>query len=322
MRRGRKLCTAFLVAAAAVSLMAVPALAASKKKITSIRLSFEDNIVRGTGIDADDVVFDTKADNYTITEWEFENEGITWENGDVPKVTVRLETEDSYYFSVSRDDIKVTGEDTAVVDTTKKEDSQTLLITFKLPAISNRVAAVEYAYLKDKLANWGPAEGATGYELYLFRDSKVVGSKKLTTETSYDFGTAMIKEGEYFYRVRGIGGEGMAAGPWLDSESFYRSSKEDTGTAEQKSNNSAIGAGVWQLDATGWWWQRRDHTWPASQWELINNKWYFFNEGGYMVTGWVNWNNLWYYLGPDGDMWVNCQTPDGYTVNADGVRIG
>ena len=58
-----------------------------------------------------------------------------------------------------------------------------------------------------------------------------------------------------------------------------------------------------------------------NQWQYINDYWYFFNEKGYMVTGWVLWNNIWYYCSDSGAMLTNTTTPDGYRVGADGAWI-
>ena len=38
-----------------------------------------------------------------------------------------------------------------------------------------------------------------------------------------------------------------------------------------------------------------------------------------MATGWIKVGGLDYCLAPDGALYVNCTTPDGYNVNADGV---
>lgn len=58
-----------------------------------------------------------------------------------------------------------------------------------------------------------------------------------------------------------------------------------------------------------------------SSWQYIDNVWYYFNETGYMVTGWVQWNSKWYYLSDSGAMLANTTTPDGYYVGSDGAWI-
>ena len=59
----------------------------------------------------------------------------------------------------------------------------------------------------------------------------------------------------------------------------------------------------WKQNEIGLWVQSSDGTY-------LTNQWYRSPDSG-----------LWYYLGADGYMLTNTVTPDGYTVNADGVWI-
>ena len=52
----------------------------------------------------------------------------------------------------------------------------------------------------------------------------------------------------------------------------------------------------WQRDTKGWWILNPDGSYPKSQWLWINNRWYYFNQEGYMFTGWLFYNNAWYYF--------------------------
>lgn len=67
------------------------------------------------------------------------------------------------------------------------------------------------------------------------------------------------------------------------------------------------GMGAWQQNETGWWWQRNDGSYPASEWKWIDGdgdgtaESYYFDGNGYLAT--------------------NTTTPDGYTVNADGAWV-
>lgn len=239
------------------------------------------------------------------------------------KVTVTAD--DDYYFSVSKDKVKIKG-DAAKVVSTKKEDSQTLIITLDLKPMAERVGPIEYAYLNGTVATWAPAQGAVAYELYLYRDSKAVGSKRTTTETTYDFGTAIRKDGEYYYKVRAVGAEGSKEGKYTESASRYVSPSEaqalaSAGNSKAADGNNGNTPGQWVQDETGWRWLNPDGSYTVNNWAFINNKWYYFGENSYMATGWIQWKELWYYLGPDGDMQTNFQTPDGHMVNGDGVRI-
>lgn len=66
-------------------------------------------------------------------------------------------------------------------------------------------------------------------------------------------------------------------------------------------------AAGWQKDATGWWWQNDDGSYPAAKWEWLDGNHdgtaesYYFDASGYLLTG--------------------TTTPDGYTVNADGAWV-
>ena len=52
---------------------------------------------------------------------------------------------------------------------------------------------------------------------------------------------------------------------------------------------------------------------------MIDKQWYFFNEEGYMVTGWIEWNGEKYYLDDQtGAMLKNTTTPDGYLLDGEG----
>lgn len=81
----------------------------------------------------------------------------------------------------------------------------------------------------------------------------------------------------------------------------------DTSTSTDHSNNSSGGSGgvyyYWMHNEVGWWVQCSNGTY-------LTNQWYRSPESG-----------LWYYMGADGYMLTNTVTPDGYTVNADGVWI-
>ena len=66
-------------------------------------------------------------------------------------------------------------------------------------------------------------------------------------------------------------------------------------------------AGTWKLNATGWWWQNDNGTYPTSCWQWIDGnkdgvaECYYFNRAGYMF-----WNTM---------------TPDGYQVNENGAWV-
>ena len=66
-------------------------------------------------------------------------------------------------------------------------------------------------------------------------------------------------------------------------------------------------------------WDKQDDKWAWIEneqkvigWKLIDNKWYNFDENGYMNVGWIQDNNQWYLLNNDGAMCTSWKELDGY----------
>ena len=83
------------------------------------------------------------------------------------------------------------------------------------------------------------------------------------------------------------GGSGRGSG---------RGSKKDKNA---KNNNKPL-AGTWINDAKGWWYKEPNGAYPKSTWKQIDyngiKNWYYFDEQGYMATGWKLINDKWYYM--------------------------
>ncbi|MGI6094974.1 MAG: Cna B-type domain-containing protein [Lachnospiraceae bacterium] len=89
-------------------------------------------------------------------------------------------------------------------------------------------------------------------------------------------------------------GNGVMLTGWVNS-SYY-----DPVTGKWIPDHQA--SATWTKDKTGWWLQRADGTYPASQWEEVNGTWYYFDGRGYMKTGWLLLGRTWYYLDTSGAM--------------------
>jgi len=73
----------------------------------------------------------------------------------------------------------------------------------------------------------------------------------------------------------------------------------------------------WKQDNIGWWYTQGS-SWAVG-WKLIEGKWYYLGQDGYMKTGWLqDINGKWYYLKSDGSM-DHDTTIDGLTVGSDGA---
>ena len=92
---------------------------------------------------------------------------------------------------------------------------------------------------------------------------------------------------------------------------------EETPQAGQELVNHADGQ--WIKDATGWWFKYPDGTYPKNQWKQINSRYYYFNNQGYITTGWKQLTGFnkhkevsWYYFDPtNGDMKTGWQAING-----------
>ena len=77
-------------------------------------------------------------------------------------------------------------------------------------------------------------------------------------------------------------------------------------TATESSTTSLISDDLWIKDDTGWWCRMPDGSYLQNTWYQLSYKgiegWYFFDEQGYMVTGWLFRNGLWYYMDEQGRM--------------------
>ncbi|HFU4056103.1 TPA: RICIN domain-containing protein [Streptococcus suis] len=85
----------------------------------------------------------------------------------------------------------------------------------------------------------------------------------------------------------------------------------------------AVVAG-WKKDSKGWWYQNEDGSYPKNDWKFVDKKWYYFDNSGYMLTGWQTIKGESYYLQPDGRMsasqWIK-HLNNWYYVDKSGKRV-
>lgn len=121
------------------------------------------------------------------------------------------------------------------------------------------------------------------------------------------------------------------------------------------SNDPNYYDGTWQEDENGWKLIGKDGSKPINRWAKVgwngSVSWYFFDEKGYIITGWFKDGDHLYYLNPvegtnkgrmltgwqsidgawfyfketkdnaEGSLLTNTVTPDGYRVGENGARI-
>lgn len=69
-------------------------------------------------------------------------------------------------------------------------------------------------------------------------------------------------------------------------------------------------AGEWKQNATGWWYQNDNGTYPMNGLKEIDHSWYYFDKTGYMKTGWYQFQNGWFGFTDSG----SCMNPCDYNT--------
>ena len=325
MIRVKKVLAILLTGGLLAGMTAVPAIAANRQKIKSVSLTIKSEIQVGDEIRSDGLEIETSSAKYTIGDYEFNNSGFEWFEDDIPEAKVYLHAAEGYYFALTRaSDVKLTG--ASYVKAVKEDSSETLVLTVKLPSLAESVGEVQSAgWSGTTLASWAEATGAGSYEVRIYRDGNPVGGSKKADSNTFDFIASMGRPGKYEYKVRPVNKiKTDKKGEWITSSSVTI----DSAAAEQIRNANAAGttlgvnSGEWIQDSTGWWYRNSDGSYTKNNWQKIGEEWFFFGDNGYMKTGWIEWNGAWYYCDATrGNMLVNTQTPDGFTVNADGVMV-
>lgn len=139
----------------------------------------------------------------------------------------------------------------------------------------------------------------------------------------------------------GVSGDGNNTGDGSYGDSIYNDSNDDDSYSSSvstfvSSTDTAAGVttgpgtvtshGSWQQDAYGWRYRFSNGSYPAYTWGRIDNQWYYFGGGGYMLTGWYYDKELqhWFYMNESGEMLTGWQLIDGvwYYLNpiSDGTK--
>lgn len=313
------------IAALLAGLMAMPVMAASRKKIGAVNIKVEATITPETRIGSEEVDVDVKnSSKYYYDTYEVNNEGFEWVATDVPELTIYLHAEDGYYFSVSKlSDVKVDG--ATVVKASKQDSSETLKLVVKLKSLAEYVADFSdedtLTLTNNGFAIWDPIAGAASYDVMIYRDGNPVGvTARNTTETNFNLKNEITRAASYQVKVRPVNGENISnKGKWLQSNMVSYNADQVRAIRAGEAGGLPV-SGEWKGDATGWWYQHSDGSYTKNAWEEIEGKWYMFDENGYMRTGWVDWNGKRYYCDDrTGAMLTNTTTPDGYILDYDGT---
>ena len=311
-----------LLAGVLAASLAVPSYAASRKPIKSIALTIKANIQPDTDFGQEEIEIESNSNKYSVDGYDILNDDFEWRDDSVPRIQITLTAEEDYYFqSLPKDKITLKGGAT-FLKATRQDSSSTLLMDVELPSLQTAIRDVENLKLSDNgIATWDAISAAGSYEVRIYRDDKAVGASMVVDTNTCNCRDRMTKgESSYTVKVRPVSRfEDGERGEWVESASVYITGDK----AAQFRDNPTGGSGAWaQSPENGrWWYDNGDGTYPANAWKLIGGKWYFFDAQGYMQTGWIQWDGKEYYCSENGDMQVNCMTPDNYWVGEDGAKI-
>ena len=116
-------------------------------------------------------------------------------------------------------------------------------------------------------------------------------------------GWKSIKNDWYYFNASGA----MAKSQWIGN--YYLGKDGKMIKSQWVGKYYMDASGVWQPDRwinNGQWWYRYgDGSYPIGKFDVIGNNVYYFNNLGYMVTGWQEIDGEWYYFNASGSMEKN-----------------
>lgn len=321
MRQIKRLASVALAASILMSLMAIPAYAASRKKINSVTVSVESEILPETRYGEEKIEVEVKSGRCSFDSYDIDNIGFEWMEDDVPEITIYLRADDGYYFSLATASaVKLTG--ATYVKASKQDSSEMLVLRVKLPSLAESVGDQGEVTLTDSgYAIWDDVRGAGSYEVRLYRNGTGIGASILTTtDPYYDFSSAMTKAGDYHVRVRPLNKiKPENKGEWGESQAITLTKEQAEAIRNGTASKVMPVRGEWVHDGIGWWYKHTDGTYTKNNWESIKDEWFFFDANGYMKTGWIEWEGKQYYCDQGtGAMLKNTTTPDGYILDYNG----
>lgn len=313
------------MAALFAGFIAIPVLAASTKKIRSVNIKVESEVIPESRIGSEYVDVEVKdSSKYSYDSYEVNNFGSVWEPTETPELTIYLQADDGYsFYSLKMSGVKVSGANLVKASTT--DGYTTLKLIVKLPSLTEYVGDFSdedtVTLTNNGFAIWNPISGAGSYDVMIYRDGKAVGvTARNTAETNFNLKNEVTRPALYQVKVRPVNSENSSnKGKWMESNTVTYNADQVNAIRTGEAGGLPI-SGEWKGDTVGWWYQHSDGTYTKNAWEEINGKWYIFDENGYMRTGWIDWNGKRYYCDDHtGAMLTDTTTPDGYILDYDGT---
>lgn len=281
-----------------------------EETISSVPLSFSwDGAPKG-GEAVGTLTATTTSQSFIVEGSEYLKDDDTWDYGEWPCAEIELSAAEGYRFSTpNRRTFSLSGCNVQYKSSEIDSDGSTLILQVYLSRIGGQLPKITDLSWSGKNAVWDNIEGCDGYEVCLKKDGKTLVT--VTSKgTSYDFSDYINNAGSYVFTVRAVSTYGSQNSSWSAGSEPYILSVEDAWYSDN---------GNWKKTGNKWRFVYKDESYPACSWREINEKWYYFDGNGYMVTScYVKalGENLYYWISEDG-VWDENETTA--TPNRQGI---
>lgn len=106
--------------------------------------------------------------------------------------------------------------------------------------------------------------------------------------------------GSYLVTIEGNTSSGSSGSQGNGGKVARRTRSYAVTTIIGRPDFSADARWVSSKDGKSWWYDHGDGSY-ATSWEKIDGEWYFFDDKGWLVSGWLQRGKRWYYLNPNHD---------------------
>ena len=363
MKKISRMISMMLATALLASAAAFPAYA-DTKTISSVKITLDFDLEVGDDlpdIEIDDNVRVSSGARYEIADADWsssKNREVEIGETYALKVTLAVKDSDEYRFKGTYRSSNVSVSGGTFSSASRQDSGRELMLTVRTKPVKGEYESPEDAYWRDSglgNARWSKVDGASRYDVTLYRGSSKVYELTSYDGTSFNFYPWMTKAGTYSFKVRAVpktGDDYASKSSWTESDEIYIAQEDVSDGSGQvdpgSAGNSSTGQVGWIKENNRWWFRYPDGSFPKNSWQYISDQWYLFdkdgwmltgwqqvngqyfylNEGGNMATGWLNWNNRWYYLNPVSDGNRGMMIKGWYTINgyqycfgADGVML-
>lgn len=278
-----------------------------------------------------------------IQDYEFGTDYEKWKPGKPVRVEINIKANEGKYFPVSLDksQCRVSGAEFVSAKAAGDGMLQVKAEYTPIMVLGDTKKAGWNSSAKHK-AVWEPVKFAPGYTVELYGDDKLV--KRLDAESnSIDLSEYMQDTGQiYYYEVKAVPTDSderkyLKEGNKVtssDQDFFWEAVEEEAGGSDDggslKGDSYVLPGGkkvrnAWEKVA-GSWFYFDDKGKRVRGWLPHGGKWYLMDEDGIMRTGWAFADRNWYYLGPSGDMktgWIQPEPGAWYYMDSTGrMRTG